>query len=152
MRLLFILIASFAFAETYTFSPPSGWEKADQPPQGIEVGYLGKGASLFRPSVTLATEEVDLSLKEYTKVVKLIHQEDPNIQLRDLGKFAMAGGEGRLLEISTSGPCGEVKMLQGLLVKNSKAYILTAAVLKKDFAEYQSELLKAIRSLSIDPK
>jgi len=149
MRILFILIASLAFAETCIFSPPSGWEKAPAPPADILIGYLGKGSTQFRPSITLASEEVELSLKDYAKAVKQIHLEDPNIKLRDLGKFNVVGGEGRLMEITSFCPCGEVKMLQALFVQGSKAYILTAAVLKKDFAEHQAELLKSLRSMTV---
>lgn len=140
-------------AEICTFLPPAGWEIA-QPKNlshHVQVGFLGKGSGDFRPSINIAFEEVDVPLKEYVKAVKKIQTAQPNTQWRDLGKFPMKAGTGRLTEITTTTPWGEIKMLQALFVKNGMAYILTGAVLKQDLPKFQAELLNSFRSLVLVP-
>ena len=130
-------------AEICTFLPPAGWEIA-QPKNlshHVQVGFLGKGSTDFRPSINIAFEDVDVPLKEYVKAVKKIQTAQPKTQWTDLGKFPMKAGTGRLTEITTSTPWGEIKMLQALFVKHGKAYILTGAVLKQDLPKFQAELL-----------
>lgn len=135
------------------FIPPQGWEIAQliHPSSFIQVGFLGKGSGIFRPSINLAFEEVDVGLKDYVKAVKEIHLSDPTIKCRDLGKFAMKAGEGRLLEIGSSTPGGEIKQFQALFVKDKIAYILTAAILKEDLPKLQSEVIQSLQSLNLVP-
>jgi len=116
------------------------------------VGFVGKGSTDFRPSISLATEEVEegLSLSEYMKAVKSIQLADKN-QYRDLGKFAMEGGKGRLIEITSTGGWGTIKMLQAILLKNNTVYILTGSTLKEDFLKLQPKLIQSFRTLKILP-
>jgi hypothetical protein len=135
------------------FIPPKGWECAlpkNLSPH-VHVGFIGKGSSQFHPSINLATEEVDIPLKEYVKAVKEIHLAEKNTTWRDLGKFSMRGGVGRLTEISSSSPWGEVKMLQAILVEENVAYILTSAALKKEYQTLQKEILQSLQSLTLAP-
>jgi len=92
---------------------------------------------------------VQISLKDYVKAVKKIHLAQPNTTWRDLGRFQLAAGEGRLTEITTRSAWGDVKMLQALFVQDQTAYILTAAVSKKDYIKEQKTLLQALQSLSL---
>lgn len=135
------------------FIPPAGWEiaKLTNPSPYIQIGFLGKGSTAFRPSVNLAFEDVDVNLKEYVKAVKKIHLADPNTKCRDLGKFNMRAGEGNLLDITVSSPQGEIKQLQALFVKDSKAYILTIAVLKDDLPQLRAEMIQSLQSLNLIP-
>lgn len=153
MRWIFLLLSVFALANAKhcTFIPPSGWEIAQlkTPSPHVKIGFVGKGSGEFRPSINLAEEEVDVSLKEYVKAVKELQLADPMTQWRDLGKFPAKNSEGRLTEISNPSPWGEIKILQALFVEEETAYILTGAVLKKDFLKVQNELLKSFRSLTL---
>src|SRR5207253_2333301 len=101
----------------------------------------------FRPSINYAVEETDVSLKEYIKSVKEIQMADSSSKWRDLGRFAMKGGTGRLTEMASQSAWGEIKILQAILVKDKKAHILTTAILKEDFPKYQKDLLAALQSL-----
>ena len=141
-------------ASSLYFTPPSNWEtvKPKENMPYMQIGFLGKGSSEFRPSITFATEQVDVSLKEYVRAVKKIHTEDPNISWRDLGEFKMQAGNGRLVEISSPSAWGDVKILQAIFVKEHTAYILTGSVLKEEFIKHQSDFLGAFRSLSIRDK
>lgn len=151
MKLLFLLFPAFLFSSVCYFTPPPGWECAQPKNMSphVQVGFVGKGSTDFSPSINLAFEEVDVSLKEYVKAVKQVHLSQGETSWRDLGKFKMAAGEGRLTEITTSSPWGEIKMLQAIFIKDSKASILTAAVLKKEYANFQQPILQAMQSLSV---
>jgi hypothetical protein len=115
----------------------------------IQIGFLGKGSSSFRPSINLAIEEVDVDLKQYLKAVKEIHLTEPKTTWRDLGKFKTLSGEGRLTEISNFSPLGEVKILQMILIKDQNAYILTGAASKVDFLRFQDVFVKSFQSLQL---
>lgn len=153
MRVIFLFLSIFALANAKhcTFIPPSGWEIAQlkNPSPHVKIGFIGKGSGEFRPSINLAEEEVDVSLKEYVKAVKELQLADPMTKWRDLGKFPMGSGEGRLTEMTNPSPWGEIKVLQALFVHEDRAYILTGAVLKEDFLKFQNELLKSFRSLTL---
>lgn len=133
------------------FDPPAGWECAfpDNLSPCIQVGFLGKGSTPFRPSINLAVEEVDVNLKQYLKAVKEIHLADKGTVWRDLGKFKTRSGEGRLLELSANSPLGPIKMLQMITIVGKTAYILTGAAIKDDFLKFQEVFMKTFQSLSL---
>lgn len=135
------------------FTPPAGWSCADpkQLSPHVQVGFIGESSSEFRPSINLALEKVDISLKDYVKAVKKIHLAQPNTTWRDLGRFKFTAGEGRLTEISTRSAWGDIKMLQALFIQGQTAYILTAAISQKDYIKEQKTLLLALQSLSLAP-
>jgi hypothetical protein len=139
------------FASICYFQPPAEWELVHpkQHTGHVQVGFVGKTSTQFRPSINLATEKVDVSLKEYVKSVRQLHLEENGTSWRDLGKFSMKAGFGRLTEITNSCAWGEVKMLQALFVKEGTAYILTAAALKEDMIRYQRDFLRTLQSLQI---
>ncbi|PIS03154.1 MAG: hypothetical protein COT85_03775 [Chlamydiae bacterium CG10_big_fil_rev_8_21_14_0_10_42_34] len=151
--LIFLLTFASLGAKYCNFIPPDGWEIAQlkNPSPYVQIGFIGKGSTDFRPSINLATEEVDVSLKEYVKAVKELQAIDQSTTWRDLGKLTMRGGKGRLIEISRKTPFGDSRILQAIFVKGGTAYILTAAVLKDDLPKYQAEILKTFQSLTVAP-
>lgn len=151
--IVFLLSLCSLSATLPYFVPPVNWEAATPKSLSsyVQIGFVGKSSSEFCPSINLATEEVDVPLNQYVKAVKKIHAEEANTSWRDLGKFMMQAGEGRLTEITTSSPWGDVKILQALFVKDHTAYILTGASLKQEFAQFQNDFLKTFRSLSLVP-
>lgn len=148
---LFLLPLSILFSGEFCyFIPPKDWQcsKPKTLSPYVQVGFVTKGKNGFCPSISLAIEEIDGSLKEYVKDVKAVHLSE-GTPCRDLGKFSMKGGIGHLLEISDSSSWGPVKMLQAFLVHNKKAYILTAAVLQEEFLSYQKEMLQSLKTLCL---
>jgi len=146
--LLFSLLAFLPY-----FVPPANWE-ATKPAalsEYVQIGFVGKASSEFRPSLNFATEEVDVSLKQYVKAVKKMHSTEPQTTWRDLGKFKMQAGEGRLTEITSPSAWGQIKILQLLFVEGNTAYILTGAALKNEFAKFQNDFMDTFRSLSLIP-
>ena len=148
--LLFWIASQCLASDICFFTPPPQWEcvKSQRLSNHVQIGFLGKGEKAFRPSLNCATEEIDLSLKEYIKAVRAIHEE-MQMPWRDLGEFSCKAGKGRLAEITGQSPCGDVKMLQMIFVKDKMAYILTGAVLGEEFASQRETLLTAIRSMDV---
>lgn len=146
---------SLIFAAICTFIPPADWQMAE--PKDLKgtlkIGFMCSDRPEFPARVTLASEEeVDGTLKEYVKAVKTLQKSDPSVKnWRDLGALAMQNGEGRLIEMESESPAGPLKILQAFYLENETVYFLTASTLKKDFAQYQTELLKTFRSLAVFP-
>lgn len=148
---LLFLLPFWAQASMGYFVPPDGWECIH--PQHLSphvtVGFLGKSSSSFRPSINLAIEQVDVPLTKYVKAVKDLHKKEMRMHWRDLGSFRFQSGKGRLGEISSKSPFGEIKMLQAIYVEDGYAYVLTGAALKEEFTKFSQTFLTAIRSLKI---
>jgi len=126
------------------FIPPVDWEAAQ--PKGlfsVKVGFVGPSDQPFKPSISLVSEKVHCNLKEYVKSVRKIYLDRPGTEWRDLGVIEMRAGMGRLTEIRTA----DTVTLQAIYLGDEMAYILTAAVAKKDFPIVQKELIKAFKSL-----
>ena len=153
MKYLFFFFTAFLAADVAYFQPPEGWQMVDPKELSpyVQILFMGKPENNFSPTVNLAMEKTEATFKEYFKDVKEYHRSNREETWRDLGKFPLQCGEGRLTEITSSSPAGEIKMLQAIFLKNKTAYIITTAVLKSEFAKYQSALLQAIRSLTIAP-
>lgn len=156
LRFLFSLIIPFFLLGAQTspiplFDPPQGWECAfpENLSPCIQIGFLGKGSTAFRPSVNMAIEEIDVGLQQYLKAVKAIHAEEPGTTWRDLGKFNTRAGVGRLTEICTTSHLGPVKMLQMIVVSGKAAYILTGASIKDDFLRFQETFMKTFQSFRL---
>lgn len=135
------------------FQPPSEWiaVKSGDPSDRGMIAFIGKAKKDVPPSLSFTTESTELSLREYVKAVKEIHESDLHVAWRDLGEFTFRAGKGRLGEICNPTPHGEMKILQAILVQNGCAYILTGAALKDEFSEHRAALVAAIRSLAVLP-
>ncbi|HEY5260100.1 MAG TPA: hypothetical protein VIJ46_05565 [Rhabdochlamydiaceae bacterium] len=148
-----VLAAQIKIPSYCYFIPPKGWEIVN--PQKltgrVKVQFLGKSNKGFYPSLNLATENVNLTLPEYVKAVKKIHEMDHNTTWRDLGKISTQGGDAQLTQIDTATSSGSVRILQVLLLKDNTVYILTASALKEEFGTYYKEFEKAFKSLTITP-
>jgi hypothetical protein len=133
------------------FIPPKGWDLADQQKLSprVKICFIGKSLGNLLPSVNLATEEVDISLKAYVDIVKKDCESDPNCLWRDLGRYDTPLGEGRLTEREVKTQWGTSRQIQLIVIKDQKAYILTAGALKEEFSRHYENFEKALRSLTI---
>lgn len=133
------------------FIPPPGWDLADQSKLSprVKICFIGKTSKNLRPSVNLATEKVDISLKAYVDIVKRDCANDPNTRWRDLGKFQTPLGEGRLTEREVKTEWGVSRQIQLIVIKDNTAYILTAGADKEEFPRYYKDFEAVLRSLNI---
>jgi len=133
------------------FTPPKGWDLADMSKLShrMRICFIGKSSSNLLPSVSLATEKVDISLKAYVDIVKSDCEKDPNRVWRDLGKYNTSLGEGRLTEREMKTQWGISRQIQLIVIKDNQAYVLTAGALKEEFSRHYQDFEAVLRSLTI---
>ena len=133
------------------FVPPKGWEIADPAALSprVKIGFLKNTNKGFCPSINLAVEETDVSLADYLKAVKAIHEQNRDTRWRALGKVRTGSGLAQLTEIDTATEWGPVRMLQLISIKDGNAYVLTAAALREEFSNFYKEVQAAFRSFTL---
>jgi hypothetical protein len=143
-------VESAAHSECF-FNPPKGWEIADPTSLSprVKIAFLKNTGKGFCPSINLAIEETQASLNEYLKAVKAIHEQDRSSHWRALGKMRTSAGMAQLTEINSTSEWGPIRILQLILVKDSHAYVVTAASLKEEFSNYYKEIQSTFRSLTL---
>lgn len=146
----FCLLFTQAYAESF-FVPPKGWEIADPRTFSphVQLAFLKNTGKGFCPSINLAVEETDVSLSEYLKAVKAIHEQDKGNHWRLLGKVRTPAGLAQLTEIDSTTAFGPVRLLQLILLKEGHAYVVTAAALREEFSNFYKEFQTSFRSLTI---
>jgi hypothetical protein len=153
IKLLFCLILPcLCYAKDFAyFTPPKDWNPINPTKLSsrIKFGFVGKPQNSFCPSINLAVENVNISLEAYVQAVKKIHEADPSNHWRDLGKFSTGAGQGQLTEITSDTPTGQIRLLQMILVKNQKAYVMTASALKQFFSKFYRDFNAAFQSFTI---
>jgi hypothetical protein len=133
------------------FHPPSGWEITDPSTLSprVKIRFVKPKSKGFCPSINLTVESTSVSLSEYLKAVKTIHEQDKGNQWRQLGKVHTTAGVAQLTQIDTSSEWGTIRMLQLILIKEGSAYLLTAAALKEEFSKFYQEIQTSFRSLNL---
>lgn len=130
------------------FTPPNGWRNAESSvlPKHVNLMVVGKGASEFPPSISIATETYSGSMKDYLKIVKQINTSKGQ-SWKDLGNLRTEAGNSSLSQTDMKSEWGEVRMMHVMLKKNGTIYILTAAALKEEFPKFYKDIFTALRSL-----
>ena len=115
------------------FISPENWDIADPGTLSpkVKIAFLKNSGKGFCPSINLAIEETDVSLSDYLKAVKAIHEQDRNNHWRPLGKVRTAAGLAQLTEIDSTTEWGPVRILQLILMRDKRVYVLTAQPLEK---------------------
>lgn len=149
---LILTFCSAAQASLCYFIPPAGWEFADPSRLSprVQIGFVtaSKNRQAIHPSINLAIEEkVEVGMEEYLKCVQVLHEKKTGNRWRDLGAFSTLAGPARLTSIDTKISGTTARLLQLIFLKDKKAYILTAAAGKEDFAHYHKDFEQTFHSL-----
>lgn len=141
------LIAASSYG---TFTPPQGWEILDPQtlPPTISFMARAKPKNLFSSTINLAVEETDLSLDDYMKEVEKIYQE-PSKFISPLGTLQTAAGPMKVLQIDEKLPWSDLRIIQGVVIKDHIAYVITATTEESEFSSLVTSLLKSMKSFSI---
>lgn len=133
-----------------TFVPPQGWQMADSKElsPNVKSMVVGKGDKEFPPSINLAVEPYKGTQKEYLKIVKRINEAGKR-EWKDLGIIRTSAGDASLSQVDETGEWGSIRMMHVILVKESIAYILTAAATREEFSRFYKDFFAAMRSLNI---
>ncbi len=149
---MFLLCATAVHADTLSVVPPKGWERIRDPeqlPQKVSVIYIGSGKSPFSPSINLATEETTLPVNEYMTLAKSYHIAQANTHCKQLGTIDTNAGKANLLQIDRPTQWGPVRFIQGVIVQDEKAFVVTATCLQEEFASLSAQIFKSIQSFTI---
>jgi hypothetical protein len=151
LLLLFVAVIGINAQEHCFFIPPEGWMPAAKENLSplVKVGFLDPKNFGFRASLNLAEEEIDCNLEEYLEAVKNIHTNDHHNIWSNLGHYPTKAGPAVLTQIDSTSSWGSIRILQLILVRDTKAYVLTAAASKKQFSKYLSAFKAAFNSLTI---
>lgn len=152
--LLTILFAYFfnCFSSICYFVPPNEWKCSDPQKMSkyVSIGFVGKSKSSFKPSINLASEKTDASLKEYIKAIKNSYKNEKKVTFREIGNLITSLNEKTILvEIDKKSPAGDVCMLQSVTKKNDEIFVLTGAVLKEEFLNLKEEFFRSFKSIKI---
>lgn len=133
------------------FTPPQGWRYADPAQLGkaVQLMVVGEGSSHFPPSINLATETYDGSLRDYLKIMKKINDVEGSVW-KDLGTIKTHAGNASLSQVDIKNQWGEVREMHVVLKKRTTIYILTVAALKDEFSKYYKSFFESMRSLKIN--
>lgn len=130
------------------FTPPEGWHFADPKklPRSVKVMVVGKSSSEYPPSLNLATENFNGTLKQYLKIVKDINDRS-GAEWKDLGTIRTQAGEASFSQVDAKTKWGTERLMHVILIRDGIAYILTAGALKDEFPRYYKEFFTSMRSL-----
>jgi hypothetical protein len=136
--------------EFITFTPPEGWVMADVSmlPPSVRVMVVGKPHSILPPSINLATEPYQGTLKQYLKTIKKMNEAKGH-PWKDLGTIRTKAGTGSLSQVDFPSKWGDMRMMHVILVRNGHVYILSASSLKSEFPLFYNAFFSSLRSLRI---
>lgn len=133
------------------FTPPQGWRYADADKLGrsVKIMVVGEGSAHFPPSINLATETFQGSLRDYLKIMKKINDVDGSVW-KDLGTIKTNAGNASLSQVDLKNQWGEVREMHVVLKRKNTIYIVTSAALKDEFSKYYKDFFESMRSLKIN--
>lgn len=136
----------------FDFIPPKKWqciEDKEGLPSKVEVVFVGAGKKGFTPSINIATENTELSLEQYVALAKKYHESQPETLCRNLGPMQTKNDSAELLQINKRTQWGNVRFLQAALIREKKAYVITATCLEEDFASFYPQFLQSFQSFDL---
>jgi hypothetical protein len=133
-----------------TFTPPEGWIIGDSSvlPPSVKVMVVGKAHSILPPSINLATEPYQGTLKQYLKTIKKMNEAKCH-PWKDLGTIRTQAGTASLSQVDFPSKWGEMRMMHVILVRKGNVYILSASSLKNEFPLFYNAFFSSLRSLRI---
>jgi len=153
--LLIKIIAVFALhvgislqAATPVFCPPKGWKPVDSPSPRIKASFLLKTKKNLSPSLNFTIEEFSRTPEEYLISLEKLYTNHSDHRFRRLGILETKTGKSYLTSLDMTTPAGKIRVLQSILFKDAKVYVLTGALAAEDFGSYQEDLIKTFSSIT----
>ena len=149
-RLLFLLLTSSLFSESYFFVPPPKWEPVNQEaysPRTKAAFICPQKKNFFSSTLSL---QIDACQDEagYLESTQKCLEKDRNKKCHFLSKIKTKMGDAHLLQTDVKGgPFGDVTILQSLVYTNPKMIVLTAATLSSQLPSLYVDLLRSFESL-----
>lgn len=138
--------------EMCSFTIPDGWQQEKSTrivdPTKILV-KTEKDAISLAPSINLVIEKIDMTLPEYTNLIKGLYEYVDDAEWNDLGNINTKAGQARLTMIDMEHKYGPIRIMQLSFVKDGILYLITNTALKNDFQKHYQNFFNAMRSFTI---
>ena len=135
----------------YHLSLPEPWEQMkplETTPASVKLLLRGQGQYEVPPTVNIAVEQLpqDTGPQKYLECVQAIYSTNPLARYTHLG--ALPGGREplELVQVQLSTAWGEMELLQGILIRDGKAFIITASARQEEFCEQLPIFIRALQS------
>jgi hypothetical protein len=135
--------------EIFLFTPPDNWKVQDPKnyTRFIKIAFAGEEKGFFRPTINLAVEENVGTEEEFLECVNIIQKKRKDSKWKKRCEIKTEAGIVHLFEDQQITTVGAIKILQGILVKNHTAYLLTASCLVKDMITFLPLYSKTFKSI-----
>lgn len=129
---------------------PEGWEILNPQTLPPDLTFLARSPpkNMFSSTINIAFEETPLSLEEYLQEVAKIYQ-DPGKIFYSLGVIETNEGTMKVVQIDEKLPWADLRILQGIIIKNHTAYVITATTEEAEFATLLPTLLTTMKSFTL---
>lgn len=141
------------FTTAYGMTPflqgPHGWDRvSDIVSKKILMVFVGPKKGSLTPSLNLTTENTNLSLYEYVKLAMAHHQKE-GASCYELDPLDTTLGQMILIEVQGDSHWGFVQMLQGIIIENNQAYVITGSCLSTEYSIYFKEFLSSMKEFNV---
>lgn len=142
------LSSLFATEDIFLFTPPENWKVQDPKTytQFVQIAFVNEEKGFFRPSLNLAVEKNVGSELEFLECVNIIQKKKKHSKWKKRSEIKTDAGVIHLFEDEQITKAGAIKILQGILVKDETAYLLTANCLVKDLITFLPLYTKTFKS------
>jgi hypothetical protein len=131
------------------FTPPKGWDLVENPSTKVKKGFVFKNRRSCSPTLNFTSETLISSTQEYLRSLEKLYTSHSDHRFRKLGTLKTRAGSSQLISLDMATAAGKIRVLQSILFKNNKAYILTGAIPLEEFSSYQEEVLKTFSSFDL---
>ncbi len=150
LALLFFSVVDGSMTDCVVF--PDTWKAlpAKDFSSHMKVFIEGNGGNYYPPAIKVTMEKTNLSVNDYLLSAKKLVESSGDSSYRPMGKLQTFSGEASLVLMESTTNWGDVRSMQGVLVKNGMAYIITVSAIKEEFEDFYTTFFEAIRSFNIN--
>jgi hypothetical protein len=141
----------------FRLSLPDAWSRIETPdntPKTVKLLLRGEGRAEVPPTVNIAVEQLPAATttQHYLECVRALYESNPLANYSYLG--ALPGGRTplELVQVQLTTPWGDMELLQGILIQNDKAFIVTASARQDEFCEQLPTFIRALQSFNSPSK
>lgn len=133
------------------FTAPDGWVLGDPDalPGSITMIVTKPSGIRLAPTINVAEEPFDRNTEAYMEVIQGINQ-DLGYPWRRLGSIQTKAGRAQLCQREIVNEWGTMRQMHVVLVKNHRAYIVTATAPTDDFPKYYKTFSQAFKSFAVN--
>lgn len=143
-------------SEAYSIKMPHTWQCIDdktQLPEKLDMVFFGQGSGGLTPTLNLAQEVTRKSQQEYVEEVLAYHkQSDSTLTSAIFTHIPVRDGQFTIIKTEKTSSWGKVFCLQGVMIFDNTAYVLTSTATLEDYPAISKIFLKAITSFTLSNK